>query len=172
MAKASQAEKKARTSHILQLLLDGAETPQIREDAKVLEWGIAERQLLRYIELAYRQLMPILARNREQSLARHYATRRALYARCLAKGDLRTAHLVLKDLAELEALYVSKVSLTDPTGQHEIGYESRQDRRKEIEAALRKLLAGPADAEPEAPSGEAGRGTSMPLLPPPRDDGS
>src|SRR5262249_44670511 len=103
--KSSKATVKRRTHEVMQLILAGAELPEIRQYTSEREWRVSERQIYRYIEVAYDQIAKILEREQPQLLARHLMQRRALYARSLKASDHRTALQVLRDEAELQGLY-------------------------------------------------------------------
>src|SRR5262245_27985607 len=95
MPKSTKAQLDQRIREVMQLILHGAETADIVQFASEKGWGITERQVYHYIEKAYALIAPVLARDREQVLARHLMQRRALFARCMKINDYKTALQVL-----------------------------------------------------------------------------
>ena len=65
--------------------------------------------------------------------------RRAIYARSLKNGDLRTALQTLRDEAELEGLYPSPQASAEQSLKHQLGIQSSPLSRKELVA--RQLAA-------------------------------
>ncbi len=117
MPKSSQAETQHRVAEVLRLVLAGAEFPEVRQFAKQQGWKVSDRQLRRYMEAAYRQLAQLSDQDADQLKGRHLMQRRALYARALKGGDLRTALVILQDEAKLEGLYPpTKIAPTTPDG--------------------------------------------------------
>jgi hypothetical protein len=106
-----------RVQEVYKLLLAGAEFAEISQYASERNWDIGERQVRRYMELAYRRMADSTKRDRKQLLGRHLMQRRALYARSLKASDLRTALQTLRDEAELQGLYPpTKIAPTTPDG--------------------------------------------------------
>jgi hypothetical protein len=117
MGKATKAEALVRLREVTKLLLAGAEFAEIRQFATDRQWGITDRSVRRYMEIAYKEMVDVSKRNRKELLGRHLMQRRALYARCLKQGDHRTALNVLKDEADLQGLYPpTKIAPTTPDG--------------------------------------------------------
>lgn len=118
MAKADKSTAMQRTQDVLRILLAGGEFAEIRQFASDRGWNLSERQLRRYQERAYKQLARATRRNQQHLLGRHLTQRRALYARALKAGDIRTALQVLRNEANLEGLYPpTKIAPTTPDGQ-------------------------------------------------------
>ena len=119
MSKSSNNIVRNRVQEVLRLTLAGAEFPEIRQHATQQGWKVTDRQLRRYMESAYREIAQLSDRDAEQLLGRHLMQRRALFARALKNGDLRTALAVLQDEAKLENLYPpTKIAPTTPDGRH------------------------------------------------------
>jgi hypothetical protein len=118
MAKAPRITVTARVHTVLRLLISGAGYSEVRQYATDQNWKLSERQLRRYMEAANRLFVEAVERNRDQLLGRHLLQRRALYARALKNGDVKTALQVLQDEAALLGLYAPvKVAPTTPDGQ-------------------------------------------------------
>ncbi len=105
MAKADHTVVLERVQEVTRLLLAGAEFADIRQYALERKWEVSDRHIRRYIERAYRGLRKIGRRHRGQLLGRHVMQRRALYARSVKAGDMRTALQVVRDEANLLGLY-------------------------------------------------------------------
>ncbi len=105
MPKSAKITVAARVNDAFRLLLVGAEFADIRQYASEHDWGVSDRQVRRYVEMAHKRFAKASQRDRKQLLGRHLAQRRALYARAIKSGDLRSALQVLRDEAALEGLY-------------------------------------------------------------------
>jgi hypothetical protein len=103
--KSNKAEIEKRVKEILDLILAGAEFWEICQYASENAWNVGERQVRRYVAQAYDSVAAEIEKDRGRLINRHLAQRRSLYARCLNTGDYRTALAVLKDEAELQAMY-------------------------------------------------------------------
>lgn len=143
-----------RVEQVLEIRLDGADWWDVRdfvreEEAKpgslwyVADGGnpLSDSQVRRYILKADEIIAASAEKDRAKLIGRHLAQRRRLYARAVQAGDLRTALAVLRDEAQLLALYPNP----------------EDEARKAIEAMrseLNELLGigptGPA-AEPAGP---------------------
>ena len=139
---------------MLRLLISGAGYPEIRQYSTDQGWKLSERQIRRYIEAANRKFAEAVDRNRDQLLGRHLMQRRALYARALKNGDIKTALLVLQDEASLMGLYAPvKIAPTTPDGEHPFRLavahldveELRALRRIKLNAALTNKAEGIID---------------------------
>lgn len=107
MAKADQSMMRERVEEVTRLLLAGAEFADIRKYAQERNWQVSDRHVRRYIERAYSGLQKYGRRQQGQLLGRHLMQRRALYARSVKAGDVRTALQVVRDEANLLGLYQS-----------------------------------------------------------------
>lgn len=137
-ARATKAELRARVEDVLYARLNGAEFFDLRAFAKEKGWKVSDRQLWRYVEAADRLIEESLEKDREKVLRRHIAQRRALFARAINDGDVRTALAVAKDEAELEALYPAKRA--EPAGKDGAqALEAMTD--DERAAAIRSILS-------------------------------
>lgn len=117
LPKSDKATVLSRIQDLTKLVLAGAEFSDIRQYAAERDWKLSERQLRRYQEMVYEKLAESTQRNRDQLLGRHLMQRRALYARAVKASDFRAALMILKDEAELEALYPpTKIAPTSPDG--------------------------------------------------------
>src|SRR5438270_11825847 len=112
--KATEAQIRLRIEELLRIRLDGAELWDIREyvrekvTAKDPVWGdkpLADSQIYRYLERVDELITESCTGSRTRLFRRHLASRRNLYARAVNTGDLRTALAILRDEAELMALY-------------------------------------------------------------------
>ncbi len=104
-----------RVEEIADLLLLGATPTNIRQYAVEQKWNVSERNVYRYIADAHKVIAKSVDKNRSRLLAWHHASRRALYARCMAVSDYGTASRLMKDEAELLGLYPPK----EIRGKHE-----------------------------------------------------
>jgi hypothetical protein len=94
-----------RVEEIASLKLLGALWADIRQHAEQQDWKVSDRQLHRYLAAAEEVIAANVEKNRDKLMAHHFAARRALYARAMAVSDYRTALGVLRDEAELLAMY-------------------------------------------------------------------
>lgn len=118
MAKSAKATVRRRVQELLRLILAGGEFPDIEQYATDHGWDVSKRQLHRYQDAAYQQLVAISQRAEEELFGRHIVQRRALYSRALKKQDLKTALAVLRDEAALQGLYPpAKIAQTDTKGR-------------------------------------------------------
>lgn len=137
--KSTKAEILKRVEAILEIRLAGAEFADIRKYAAENGWNVSDSQLWRYIRKTDELLAQSLERDREKLFNRHIAQRFALYARAMSVSDYRTALAVLKDQAELQALY--------PARTHQIKQDLTltatvtDSERREAIACMRDLLA-------------------------------
>ena len=108
--KSTKAVVAQRVNEVLKLRLGGAEFPDIREYAAAPEqgWGVSDSQLWRYVKAADALCKEYFDAKADHLLARHLLQRRQLYAHAMGAGDFRTALAVLRDEAELEALYPAR----------------------------------------------------------------
>ncbi|MEX2172208.1 MAG: hypothetical protein WD851_23005, partial [Pirellulales bacterium] len=119
MAKSDRATIQKRLQEVLRILIAGGEFEDIRNYASERGWNLSQRQLRRYVERVYEQLATVTERNQKQLLGRHLMQRRALFARAMKVGDLRTSLQILRDEAQLEGLYPpTKIAPTTPDGLH------------------------------------------------------
>lgn len=103
--KSTQDTVQKRVEEVLAIRLLGAELPEIRKLSQKKRWGVSDDQLRRYIHRTDEVLAKMLEKDRERLLNRHIAQRRALFAACMQAEDYANARAVLKDEAELLALY-------------------------------------------------------------------
>jgi hypothetical protein len=134
--KSTKAEVQGRVLEVFKLRLGGAEFADIREYAAAPErsWGVSDSQLWRYIRSADALCKEHFDARAEHLLARHLLQRRQLYAHAMSAGDFRTALAVLKDEADLEALYPpGRVDLGDLTPA---ALEKEPDRKAHLARAV------------------------------------
>lgn len=139
-AAAAKAEAAARAEIVLKARLAGAQLWELRALAEELDWQIDKRELRRLIKAADAIAAEAAETDLEKIRVAHLARLRALFARAVDTGDLRTAHAVMKDEAKLRGLY-------DQVSQAEA--EDIPD------AELLRIAAG-EEAEPDAGPGEGG----------------
>jgi hypothetical protein len=168
--KATKAQIELRVQEVLRIRLDGAEFWDVREYAREKEqepdspWHLepdakplSDGQLWRYMARADKLIAESCRASRKKLIRRHLAQRRNLYAKAVSAGDYRTALAVIRDEAELEALYPpKKIAPTNPDGTK--AYESGLSDAERA-AALANLYArlgapgggpdsdGPADGD-------------------------
>jgi hypothetical protein len=120
-----------RVEDVLRVILDGGTPVDLRRYVAEQEakgeppWAIppghkpmAERQLYKYRAKAHELMAECYEKDTTRLVMTHYTRREALYARSLQTGDLRTAHAVLKDLAELQGLYPASRTQHEVTGKN------------------------------------------------------
>lgn len=118
--KATKAVIRQRVEQVMRIRLCGAEFWEIRQYAAETDaetdrpWNVSDRQLWRYVAAADELLDEYLDHDRKKLFNRHIGQRRALFARALESGDIRTALAVAKDEADLYGLYVKKIAPTTP----------------------------------------------------------
>jgi hypothetical protein len=151
--KSTKAEVRRRVSEVLKLRLGGAECPDIRDYASAPEqaWNVSDSQLRRYIQAADALCQEYFDAKAGHLLARHLLQRRQLYAHCMSVGDFRTALAVLKDEADLEALYPAGPVAPGPAAP-----DSRLGTAADV-LALLEGQAGAVRAEPGAGAVEKAR---------------
>jgi hypothetical protein len=103
--KSDQETVRQRVAASRDLRLAGSLATDIRRHADEQGWNVGERQLQSYTVAADELLAESVEENRDKLLAYHFASRRALYARCMAVSDYARALRVLRDEAELLVLY-------------------------------------------------------------------
>lgn len=126
--KATNAKVIARTHDMLRAILDGAESWDILEYVRKQEsdpkscWHPepGEKPLCRasvylYAERAEELIDKTCEPDRRQLIKKHEKRRIRLYAQAVARGNLKVAATVMKDLAELQGLYPPKK--TELSGQ-------------------------------------------------------
>jgi hypothetical protein len=115
--KASKATIRARIEDLARVIADGAMPFQIlryvadAEAAGEAPWtvpeggkGLCRRTIQNYVNEADKLLAEENRQHRKRRRRRHMAKLQSLYARCVNKGDERTARAILHDLAEIEGL--------------------------------------------------------------------
>jgi hypothetical protein len=105
MAKSQKSIVKNRINDVLRLMTVGAEFADIKGYAREHNWQIGDRQVRRYIKLAFKRFAKATEQDRKSLVGRHLLQRRAIYARAIKTGDLRAALHALKDEATLQGLY-------------------------------------------------------------------
>ena len=118
MPRSDKATLDRRIEQVRQMIIAGAEFADVQTYAAQQGWQVSRRQLRRYHDLAYKRMVKLSQRDREELLGRHLMQRRALYARCIKEKDYRTSLAVLRDEAALLGLYApTKIAQTDTQGQ-------------------------------------------------------
>lgn len=104
-SKSTNLEVQSRVEDVLRIRLDGAEMWDIREYAREKGWAVSDAQLYRYLARADGMIAESAMADRPALVRLHLAKRRALYARCVQSGEMRTALSCLQDEAQLLGLY-------------------------------------------------------------------
>ena len=118
MPKSTNATLLSRVDDVLQLMLMGAQFPQIRQYALGKGWNVSDRQLRRYKKVAYQRMARSTKRKTEELRGRHLMQRQFLYARAIKDNDNRTALQTLSDEAALLGLYpATKISTASASGR-------------------------------------------------------
>src|SRR5688572_5893017 len=110
MAKSDKITVAKRVQDVSKLILMGAAHSDIEAFGTERGWNVSRRQLQRYVKIAHEQMAKASLQNRQQLIGRHVLQRRALFARALKAGDLRTALQAVKDEAQLQGVYPGKGS--------------------------------------------------------------
>jgi hypothetical protein len=160
-----------RIEDVLRVRLAGAEGWDVRRYVAEMEgkgeapWAIpeggkplSERQIRNYVAAADKLIGESCRQSRKKLLRRHLAQRRNLYARAVNKGDERTALAVLRDEAELLALYPPAKIKAEHTGaeggpmRHEVNadHEHYLDADPDRLAAIVRALAEASALDPGA----------------------
>lgn len=167
-AKATEAQAARRVEELLRIRLDGAELWDVREyvrekvAAKDPVWGsrlLSDSQIYRYLQRVDELIAESCKVGRKRLFRRHLAQRRALYARALQTGELRTALAVLRDEATLEGLYPpQKIAPTNPQGDapYEPGTLTDAERAAALDRLYASLGPGTGSAAAGQPAGAAG----------------
>jgi hypothetical protein len=150
--RSTRATIQQRVEELLTIRLQGAEFADLRQYAAEKGWNCSDRQLYRYIDRSDELLARTLETDRQKLLNRHHATRRALLARALQVGDIRTALAVAQDEAKLLGLYPpTKHQLTGKDGGPlEYRDLSTDQRRAELVGLLDMLRQRGGIAPPSA----------------------
>lgn len=106
--RSGRAEVRARVDEIYRLLVQKATFRDVAEYAREQGWGVSPSQLRRYQTLALKMIAHEGKRQRKGFFARHVATLNFAVGRAFQTGDIRTAHALLRDLAELHSAYPEK----------------------------------------------------------------
>lgn len=97
-----------RIRTIQEWLLTGAPVSDICVNIS-RNWNVGDRQAFRYIKEARSLFIEQNKSEIEEKKAFHISARMKLYEISLKEKDLKTSLAVLKDIADLEGLYVQKV---------------------------------------------------------------
>lgn len=111
----SNAESADRTTTVYRWILEGVPSFEIVQKCADA-WGIGERQAREYIAKATDLLREESAKRAETSLEDHITLRWHLYRRACEVGDTKTAAMIAKDIARLQALYATDRSLLARAG--------------------------------------------------------
>jgi hypothetical protein len=103
--KSTKLEIQKRVEALLEIRLAGAEFADIRRYATENGWQLSDSQLWRYVRKTDDVLAQTLEHDRQKILNRHIGQRRALFARAMSVSDYPTCLRILRDEAELLALY-------------------------------------------------------------------
>lgn len=157
MSRAQKEQVEARVSELLRIILDGAETWDLREYVREKEreagscWHVPEggkplsySQIRRYAARAEKEIGESSRASRGKLIRRHLAKRRNLFAKAVSAGDYRTALAAARDEAELLGLYPGKrVELSGKDGGPIETLElSQHDRDIAIAAIFTRLGRG------------------------------
>lgn len=107
--KVTKAEKLERVDAVLDLLLQSVSRRGILQFFANKGWDVSPRTVDWYIQQARKELVELSRQRREDEFALAREQLAMLLMRALAKGDLRTARLVRRDLTELLGLLVEPV---------------------------------------------------------------
>jgi len=89
------------------LLVAGAGFTHIRQYALAHGWGVSDRQVRRYIEIAHQKMAKEADRSCQQLRGLHLRKMRDLYAKSVKANDSRMTLQVLREEAKLQGLYPS-----------------------------------------------------------------
>ena len=104
MAKSNAAQMQVRIDAVFELLLQGVSRRGALQYAARNGWGVSPRQVDNYIRAAKTELARLAEVDRREELGTATAQLRMLFMRALAKGDLRSARAIRKDLTALLGL--------------------------------------------------------------------
>lgn len=133
--KSDKTEIKRRISKVQDLLLEGNRSNQIIEYAKE-NWSIAEAQTYNYIKEAWDEFSKIKEADRDRLMNYHILARMNLFKKAYDKENWGVCREILKDMAQLQGLYVVKHSFTDPTGEQDYGALTVDEMVKRLVAIL------------------------------------
>ena len=147
--KATKPNKKPRATNVIRdlriqvvllLRLEGAEGWDIASYVSELEakgahpWKLdkgdkplSDRQIRRYVVQADQRIAESCRTLNPNALPLHLAQRQRLYAKAVNTGDLRSALIVLKDLANLQGLYPAKKLQAKQSGDVKINVVGDDD---------------------------------------------
>jgi hypothetical protein len=103
-SKSTKAEVERRVAEVAELLLNRVPRRGIQQHAARQGWGGNVRSVDTIIARATEQIRELARRDVELELGKATGALEMLFAKAIAKGDLRTARLVQRDLTELLGL--------------------------------------------------------------------
>lgn len=107
-AKANNIEAALRLAEVKRMLLQCKETAEIVQYG-AHKWGIATRQMYKYIAKASADIRKELGRRDAISMTWHIKARRNLIDRAMETNEQRVALAAMQDIAKLQGLYIEKV---------------------------------------------------------------
>lgn len=161
--KATKAEIEQRTSEVAELLLNRVPRRGIQQHAAKQGWGGNVRSVDMIIARATERIRELARHDTELELGKAKGALEMLFAKALAKGDLRTARLVQRDLTELLGLAAPQrlqvnASVAPPQGMSD----------EELAGLFDQLVESQAErlgTDDPARQGEVGSGTGYPQWP-------
>jgi len=156
----SKTENEKRVLAVFKMLLAGAKRADIVQYASSSRgWRVVPRTADGYIRKARDRFLEASKVDREEEYGKARERLEDLYAMNLKAGDLRAAHAVLSDTAELLGLYPAKVSKQEHTGAGggPIQLERVMDD-VELSERLRLALVPGGEGIPLPPPDEAATG--------------
>jgi hypothetical protein len=102
--KATKAEMEQRTAEVVELLLNRVPRRGIQQHAARQGWGGNVRCIDAVIARATERIRELARHDAELEFGKAKGALEMLFAKAIAKGDLRTARLVQRDLTELLGL--------------------------------------------------------------------
>jgi len=142
VSKATKVEKQQRVDAVFDLLLQSVSRRGILQYAAKKGWDVAPRTIDWYIADARAELAELGRADRETEYGRAVGQLDLLFMQALARGDLRTARAVRKDLSELFNLVGPRRVEVHATVEaaEETDYDLSQLSYEEV-VELRRLLA-------------------------------
>lgn len=150
--KVTKAEKLERVDAVLDLLLQSVSRRGILQFFANKGWDVRPRTVDWYIQQARTELVELSRQRREDEFALAREQLAMLLMRALAKGDLRTARLVRRDLTELLGLLVEPVHrvafVSEEPGAGAMPLERLTDDERELYFDLFEKLLGEEAGQP------------------------
>jgi hypothetical protein len=136
-SKADQVEKAKRIQAVVKSLLDGKSVQEVVV-ALQSQYKLAESTAYEYTKEATARIHQKIDGELSERISKHYQRLERLYAKSIDIGDIRTARMVLKDIADLLGLDAPKRQ--DVKLNAEIRNPAKNLTDDELDAKIREYI--------------------------------